>query len=276
MTVPVLLDAAHLRRRLVAEGPFAELDVVTVTGSTNTDLLELAARGAPDRSVLIAEEQRTGRGRMQRSWVSPRGYGLHISVLLRPRVDPSAMSWLPLLAGIALAETVRRSTGLAAALKWPNDLLLGSGDEWLKAAGILAEAATTPDGMAVVLGMGINVHHGPGELPPSSSGLPATSLAARGASVDREQFGVELLTALVEVDDLWRGHAGDVVGAGLLARYERLCSTLGKQVRVELDADRALRGVATGIDPHGRLVVRGEDGEPTPVSAGDVVHLRPA
>lgn len=276
MTVPVLLTPERLRSRLVDDGPFTTLDVVTVTGSTNTDLVAAARRGAPDRSVLIAEEQRTGRGRLQRTWVSPRGFGLHISVLLRPPVKPSGVAWLPLLAGIALAETVERTTGLQVELKWPNDLLLGDGDEWFKAAGVLADAVTTPEGLAIVLGMGINVHHGQAELPESSpGGLPPTSIAAQGGEVDREELAVAVLTALAEVDDLWRRHAGDVIGSGLLDRYRRLCGTLGRWVRVELGESGDLHGVAVEIDPDGRLVVRGPEGD-TPVAAGDVVHLRPA
>jgi BirA family transcriptional regulator, biotin operon repressor / biotin---[acetyl-CoA-carboxylase] ligase len=277
VTEPVLLDAQRLRARLVDNGPYAALDVVTVTGSTNTDLVTAADQGAPDRTVLIAEEQRAGRGRLHRTWVSPRGYGLHVSVLLRPlAIQAPALAWLPLITGVALVETVRKMTGLRAVLKWPNDLLLSDGDQWYKAAGILVDGVTTPDGMAVVLGIGVNVHHGPGELPPDTGGLPATSLQAQGAEVDREEFAAELLLALAEVDDQWRRHAGDVLGSGLFDRYQRWCGTLGQQVRVDLGVDDALQGMATQIDPSGRLVVRDIDGTVIPVSAGDVVHLRPA
>lgn len=275
MTIPTPLDAARLRARLVDHGPYAALDVVTVTGSTNTDLVAAAGRQAPDRTVLLAEEQQSGRGRRQRSWISPRGYGLHTSVLLRiSEIPSSAVGWLPLIAGVALVETVSRTTGLRAALKWPNDLLLGDGENWYKAAGILAEGIGTEDGMAAVLGIGVNVHHRGDQLPRSGSGLPATSLAERGAEVDREEFAAELLTTLAETDRLWRAHSGDVVGAGLLDRYQRWCGTLGQRVRVELGQHDPLCGTATEIDPNGRLVVRGADGAVTPVSAGDVVHLR--
>ncbi|WP_210435464.1 biotin--[acetyl-CoA-carboxylase] ligase [Saccharopolyspora sp. ASAGF58] len=274
--VPVLLDGERLRARLVDGGPFAALDVVTTTGSTNTDLVAAAGRGAADRTVLIAEEQHAGRGRMQRQWASHRGHGLFLSVLLRPKVPQAAIAWLPLIAGVALAETVDRATGVPATLKWPNDLLLGDGGEWSKGAGILAEAVAGPDGMAIVLGMGINVFQQREDLPRGAGGLPATSLAAEGAEVDREEFAVALLTSFAEVDDRWRGAAGDVVASGLLDRYRRLCSTLGQQVRVELGADDQLRGVATDIDETGRLVVRSADGGTTAVSAGDVVHLRRA
>ncbi|SEG94406.1 BirA family transcriptional regulator, biotin operon repressor / biotin-[acetyl-CoA-carboxylase] ligase [Saccharopolyspora kobensis] len=273
---PVLLDGGRLRARLVDGGPYAALDVVTVTGSTNTDLAAAASRGAADRTVLIAEEQEAGRGRMQRQWTSPRGRGLFVSVLLRPDVPQSAVSWVPLIAGVALAETVQRTTGVRASLKWPNDLLLGSGDEWLKAAGILGEAVAGPDGLALVLGMGVNLLQQRDELPRGAGGLPATSLVAEGGEVDREEFAVALLTAFAAVDDRWRAASGDVVRSGLLDRYRQLCSTVGQQVRVELGPDEQLRGVATGIDVEGRLMVRAESGLTTAVSAGDVVHVRRA
>lgn len=275
MTTPESLDAARLRSRLVDGGPYAGLDAVTVTGSTNSDLIEAAGRGAPDRTVLIAEEQQSGRGRMRRPWVSPRSYGLHVSVLVRmPEVARSDVGWLPLIAGVALVETVVRTTGLQAALKWPNDLLIGDGNEWSKAAGILVEGVAAEDSLAAVIGIGINVHHGAEQLPPATGGLPATSLALQGAEVDRQELAVGLLGALADADDLWRAHAGDVVDSGLLDRYQRRCGTLGQQVRVDLGQRDPLNGTAEAIDTSGRLVVQGVDGAATPISAGDVVHLR--
>ncbi|GAA2339027.1 biotin--[acetyl-CoA-carboxylase] ligase [Saccharopolyspora halophila] len=270
------LDAGRLREQLVDDGTYAALDVVDVTGSTNTDLAAAAGRGAADRTVLFAEEQRDGRGRLQRQWVSPRGQGLFVSVLLRPQVPPSELAWVPLLAGIALAETVEGTTGVAAGMKWPNDLLLGSGGEWSKGAGILSEMVAGQDGMAIVLGMGVNVLQQRDELPGGTGGLPTTSLAAEGADVDREEFAVALLTALAAVDSQWRACAGDVEASGLLARYRRLCWTIGQQVRVELGGDSTLRGTAVDVDTSGRLVVQSADGGRTPVAAGDVVHVRRA
>lgn len=273
MSAEVLLDGDRLRRRLVDGGPYSALDVVAVTGSTNSDLAAAAARGAADRTVLIAEEQNAGRGRLQRQWISPRGAGLFVSVLLRPGVPPSAVGWMPLIAGVALAETVERTTGVRAGLKWPNDLLLGSGEDWRKGAGILSEAVAGPDGIALVLGMGVNVRQQRDELPTGAGGLPATSLAAEGADVDREDFAADLLGALAEVEGLWRDAGGDVVSTGLLARYRDRCRTLGQRVRVDL-GDGDLHGEAVDVDDTGRLVVRTETGRTTAVSAGDVVHVR--
>ncbi|MDR7301330.1 biotin--[acetyl-CoA-carboxylase] ligase [Haloactinomyces albus] len=274
-TTPTPLNADKLRDRLVGNGPYSALDVVPVTGSTNTDLVAEAAGGAADRTVLIAEEQQAGRGRMQRSWVSPPCYGLHMSILLRPVVvAQSALSWLPLVAGVALAETVRETTEVAVGLKWPNDLLLGESRH--KAAGILAEGVSTLDGMAIVLGIGVNVHHEAGDLPTGAGGLPATSLAAEGAQVDREEFAARILESFADLERSWREYGGIPGADGLLERYQRLCATLGQQVRVEFGGGEPLSGTATGIDASGRLNVRTATGRSTPVSAGDVVHVRPA
>ncbi|RCW39170.1 BirA family biotin operon repressor/biotin-[acetyl-CoA-carboxylase] ligase [Halopolyspora algeriensis] len=272
-TTPTPLNADKLRARLVDNGPYSAVDVVPVTGSTNTDLVAEAAGGAADRTVLIAEEQQAGRGRMQRSWVSPPCYGLHMSILLRPVVARSALSWLPLVAGVALAETVGEMTDVATGLKWPNDLLLG--EDRRKAAGILAEGVSTLDGMAIVLGIGVNVHHDVKDLPTGAGGLPATSLAAEGAHLDREEFAARTLESLAEAEQLWREHAGAAEGGGLLDRYRRLCDTLERQVRVEFGSGEPLSGTAADVDTSGRLVVRAATGVRTPVSAGDVVHLRP-
>ena len=123
--------------------------VVASTGSTNADLL---ARGGPEGQVLVAEEQTAGRGRSGRTWVSQPGASLTFSVLLRPAsVPPSARGWLPLLTGVAVAAGVRSAAGVAARLKWPNDILVGD----RKLAGILAEQSA--DGDAVVIGVGLNV-----------------------------------------------------------------------------------------------------------------------
>src|SRR5437588_3481126 len=119
------LSAEALRARLVApHGPYAALDVVPSTGSTNSDLAEAARTGAADRTVLIAEEQTAGRGRLQRNWASAPGAGLYLSVLLRPAGVPTGrLGWLPLLAGVALVRLARNTAGVPAVVKWPNDLL---------------------------------------------------------------------------------------------------------------------------------------------------------
>jgi BirA family transcriptional regulator, biotin operon repressor / biotin---[acetyl-CoA-carboxylase] ligase len=261
------LDAAALRAALV--GPWAQLDVVSRTGSTNADLIAAAAAGAPDRTVLVAEYQEAGRGRMTRGWSSPPGAGLTVSVLFRPAgVPPYRLGWLPLLTGLALVDTVRTCTAAPCGLKWPNDLLLGSGQR--KAAGILAEVADGVGG-AVVVGIGLNV----AAAPPDEPG--ATCLAAEGApDADRAAVLVTLLTRLVEREAAWRDDGGDADSSGLRADYRAACASLGSEVRVELPGGMVTTGVAEDVDRDGRLLVLDGTGTRRAIAAGDVVHLRPA
>ncbi|HEY2765175.1 MAG TPA: biotin--[acetyl-CoA-carboxylase] ligase [Pseudonocardiaceae bacterium] len=263
------LSVAALRHVLVAPGgPYAALDVVESVPSTNTALAEAARAGAPDRTVLVAEHQSSGRGRLARSWVAPARSGLVLSVLLRPTEVPQARwAWLSLLAGVALCRTVSALGAVPAALKWPNDLLLGAGGR--KAAGILAEVAPGP---SVVLGIGLNVTVHPDELP-----VPhATSLAIeRAACTDRDVLLRELLRTLDTDLRAWCGHRGDPVSAGLREAYRTHCATLGHCVRVELPGQPALTGNADDVDSAGRLVVL-SGGQHVAVAAGDVTHVRVA
>jgi len=247
-------------------GLWTSIATVASTGSTNADLL---ARGGPEGQVLVAEEQTAGRGRAGRTWVSRPGASLTFSVLLRPAsVPPSARGWLPLLTGVAVAAGVRSAAGVAASLKWPNDVLVGD----RKLAGILAEQSADAD--AVVIGVGLNVGTSERALPVSPTGLPATSLLVEGADVGREAVLTEILRAL-EHWYLAFSADPDAVRSGLLAQYRAACATLGRQVRVELPAGRVLAGLAEDVDPSGRLLVRPADAtSATPVSAGDVIHLR--
>jgi BirA family biotin operon repressor/biotin-[acetyl-CoA-carboxylase] ligase len=247
-------------------GLWSAVEVVASTGSTNADLLE---RGGPEGQVLVAEEQTAGRGRIGRSWVSVPGASLTFSVLVRPAsVPPARRGWLPLLTGVAVASAVRSAAAVKADLKWPNDVLVGG----RKLAGILAEQS--PDGSAVVIGVGLNVATPEGSLPVSPSGLPATSLLVEGAVIDREPLLTELLRHLERWYQAFRADP-DPLRTGLLDEYRSLCGTLGRAVRVELPAGRMLTGTAEGIDPDGRLLVRADEtATVTPVSAGDVIHLR--
>lgn len=263
------LDADVLRRSLVDDGPYAALDVVPTTGSTNADLLERAT-GAADRTVLIAEEQTAGRGRRARTWVSPPESGLYLSVLLRPAGVPTArLGALSLVAGVALIRTARH-VGLMASLKWPNDLLAGA--SMGKCAGILAEVGSG-EPPAVVVGIGVNVGRLPPEVPAGPGGLLATSLQEEGAAADRAEVALALLRTFAEVERSWRGSGGDLATSGLLAEYRANCATLGQRVRVELPGGEARQGLAVEVDAEGRLVVD-VDGVAMAVSAGDVVHLR--
>jgi BirA family biotin operon repressor/biotin-[acetyl-CoA-carboxylase] ligase len=260
------LDAAVLAQALVRPGGlWRSVTVAEATGSTNADLLAQAAGGAPEGSVLAAETQTAGRGRMGRTWLSPPGAALMFSVLLRPAaVPPARRGWLPLLAGVAIASALRGLTGLDVGLKWPNDVLIGDG----KLAGILAEQSAD----AIVAGAGLNVSTQRSELPVET----ATSLLLAGApDLRRDRL---LCAVLAEFEPLYLAWSappspGDPDAAGLRARYRARCVTLGRQVRAELPGGGVITGTALDVDETGSLQLRTLDG-PRTISAADIIHLR--
>ncbi|WP_244929698.1 biotin--[acetyl-CoA-carboxylase] ligase [Nocardioides sp. W7] len=240
------------------------IEVVDEVTSTNAEVVARARSGAPEGLVVVAEHQTAARGRLDRTWQTPPRSALLFSVLLRPTVPARSWPWLPLLAGYAIGGALR-ARGYDAGVKWPNDVLIGE----RKVAGILVERVETPDGPAAVVGVGLNVTLAADELPVPT----ATSLALEsGDRPDRAAVLIDVLGAFREEYDAWQ--AGGEPGAErLLASYTAACVTLGRDVRVELPGGDALLGRAASIDPGGRLVVHGPDG-PTPVGAGDVVHVR--
>ncbi|MEU2617130.1 biotin--[acetyl-CoA-carboxylase] ligase [Streptomyces sp. NPDC007157] len=267
------LGAAGLRRALVRDGGlYCGIEVVQRTGSTNSDLVARALAGDADEgAVLVAEEQTSGRGRLDRRWTAPARSGLFFSVLLKPAEVPVARwGWLPLLTGVAVATGLARVAGVDTALKWPNDLLVTVGDEERKAGGILAERAGED---AVVVGVGINVTLRAEELPVPQAG----SLALAGAvTTDRDPLLRAVLRSLEDWYGRWRAAGGDPARSGLQETYAAGCATLGRTVRAELPGDRSLVGEAVAVDGDGRLVIATEEGVQEPVGAGDIVHLRPA
>jgi len=248
-----------------------QVEVVEEAGSTNALVAERAQAGGPEGLVILAEHQTAGRGRLDRTWETPPRSALTFSVLLRPTVPAASWPWLPLLTGYEVSKALR-AAGFEASVKWPNDVLLAD----RKVAGILVERVETPSGPAAVIGIGLNVGMTADELPVAE----ATSLAVEAGTEVRAQRAskaavpdrTDLLGLLL--DTLWEGYVvwqegGDAAAEHLAASYAGACSTIGRQVRVELPSGEVLVGTATGIDPSGRLEVDG-----TAVSAGDVVHVR--
>jgi BirA family biotin operon repressor/biotin-[acetyl-CoA-carboxylase] ligase len=231
--------------------------------STQVTLVEQARAGVVSQ-VLATTSQTGGRGRRGREWTCPPGAGLAMSVLVRlPRQD--GWSWLPLLAGVAVHEAL---TDLGAppslGLKWPNDVRVDAGAGAGKLAGIIAERVDAPAGAdpALVLGIGINLQRA--LLPPEATALDA--LGVRAASQDVASSVLDTLGAWL---DRWAADPRDVA-----APYRQRCLTLGQEVRVHLPGGDALTGTAAAVDQEGRLVLDTASG-PVPLSAGDVVHLRP-
>ena len=244
-----------------------DVEVLASCPSTNAELARRARAGTPAGSVLVADHQSAGRGRLDRAWVTPPGSALTFSVLLAPDQVPDARwPWLPLLVGIAVAEGVRRVAEVDCTLKWPNDVLVGE----RKLAGILVERLERSSGPVAVVGVGINVSLTEDELPVPT----ATSLQIEGAATtDRTVVLREVLRSLEALFLEWRADRGDAT-RGLVESYVRRCSTLGRQIRVALPGGEQLLGEATGIDAEGRLEVRTPEGSRT-LGVGDVVHVRP-
>jgi BirA family biotin operon repressor/biotin-[acetyl-CoA-carboxylase] ligase len=263
---PPLREAALRRALVVPGGLWTDVRVVAETGSTNSDVAAAARDGVPEGLVLVAEQQTTGRGRLGRVWTSPPRAGLTLSVLLRPAgVEMTRFGWLPLLAGVALTEAVRRIGEVDAVLKWPNDLLV----DGRKCAGILAEAIPPEPGTAgsaVVIGVGLNTTLREHELPRPD----ATSLALAGAvCVDRGPILSALLRSLATWYGRWRDAGGDPDASGLREAYAFHCATLGRDVLVHLPDGSQVRGRADDVDIGGRIVVDGQA-----FAAADIEHLR--
>ncbi|MGB8858615.1 MAG: biotin--[acetyl-CoA-carboxylase] ligase [Ilumatobacteraceae bacterium] len=216
--------------------------VVDETGSTNADLLRAASEGAPDRTVLVARHQTTGRGRLDRRWEAPAGANLLVSMLFREIPDmPQVLTQRVGLAAIVACERV---AGVRPVLKWPNDLLL----EGAKLAGILAQANLGPV-PAVVVGIGLNVGWAPEGAARLGGGIdPLDVLAAMLAAYDQLPDDVEL-------------------------HYRERLGTIGRRVRVELP-DGITEGRALDLEPDGRLVVVDDCGITHRFAVGDVIHLR--
>lgn len=263
------LDSVALSMALNREGSlWQSIEVLQESPSTNAVVAERARSGAAEGLVVVAEHQTSGRGRLDRAWVTPPRAALTFSILLTPDRVPSARwPWLPLLVGIAVAEGVRRVAEVDCELKWPNDILVSD----QKVAGILVERVERMRGDAAVVGVGLNVSTTRDELPVDT----ATSLALQHAlTLDRSVILREVLRSIEVLFVQWQADRGDP-SRGLRASYVRRCATLGRQVRVDLPTGEQVLGEATGIDPDGRLEVRTESGMRV-LGAGEVIHVRAA
>jgi BirA family transcriptional regulator, biotin operon repressor / biotin---[acetyl-CoA-carboxylase] ligase len=266
-SAPRPFDEEQLRERLIGAG---RIEVVGEVDSTSSALIHAVRADStwPDRSVMVADHQTSGRGRLGRTWATPAGSALTVSVLLRLTVPPERWAWLPLLAGVAVARALG-DFGVQAGLKWPNDVLVPVSTElpgwgaYRKVAGVLAEAVDLSSG-AVVLGIGVNVSQEEADLPVPS----ATSLALSGVHVTRSDVLERVFDHLVALDDVWRAASGDAHECGLAAAWARL-SVTPRRVAVDLPGGELLQGETMGLDRDGALLVDPGTG-PRAVRAGDV------
>ncbi|HHU11401.1 MAG TPA: biotin--[acetyl-CoA-carboxylase] ligase [Intrasporangiaceae bacterium] len=244
--------------------PWRDIRLVAETGSTNTDVAVDANRGAARAwEVLVAEHQNAGRGRLDRDWTTTPGTALTFSALVPTPAEPG---WVPLIAGLSVAEAVAELYAVRPALKWPNDILapVGSALEGAKVAGVLCELT----GAGIVVGVGLNVDQEDGELPvPTATSL---RLLAQGhpPGLTRERLLLTILDHLANRLAMWSQDPDQVRDA-----YRSGCVTIGQDVRVDLGQDRVQVARAVGVDDTGRLVIESGAGR-RPVAAGDVTHVR--
>jgi len=238
-----------------------DIRVFEETTSTNDVIEKLARDGVKEGVVVFAESQTKGRGRLGRKWMSPTHQGLWFSVLLRPKLSPQETTQLTVASATALRRAIKKVTGLAADIKWPNDLLIGG----KKVVGILTEMSAEVDCVRhVILGIGVDVNQA--DFPPELRAL-ATSLkiAAGGEKICRAELATEILRELDA--DYARIGAGKF--SQLTDEWETACATIGKKVSVQMGS-RLIRGCAEALDDDGALLVRTEHGHLERVIGGDV------
>ncbi len=244
--------------------------------STNSYALDLLKKDTSHGTVVIADCQTAGKGRLGRNWHSPANTNLYFSVILTRQSALSFLSWFPLATGIAMAETIEETANLKVSLKWPNDLLLNT----KKLGGILCESSTKgPNGRAVIIGVGININcveiHFPQELKDI-----ATSLALQaGHTFNRHALLGTVFSKLESCyERIWESDL-----PALHSRYISRCTTLGRHIQVRLADDKLLEGIATNIGHEGELQVLpsnpsvpSENHQSSLISirAGDVIHVR--
>ena len=255
---------------------FLRLDSID---STNLEALRRASDGAPEGLVVVAEEQTAGRGRAGRKWISEKTFGLYLSIVLRPKIETQYLSLVTLMSAVAASDVLREEFGLHPDIKWPNDILVNE----KKICGILAETAETTKGLAVVVGIGINIRS-PGlsrELTDSATSIetearPEPTAIATGLQLDsKAAITSKTESALLRRFDLWYQVLQKEDGPKLIidAWHERSTYFSGKLVSVSL-GNGSIAGATDGLEPNGALRVRIADGSINIIQSGGVQRLR--
>jgi len=254
---PDTLSAAALRRGLRTRLVGRRIDVHERVTSTNDVAWELAGLGAEDGAVVVAEEQTGGRGRLGRTWWSPRGKGLWLSVLLRPPTRAGAVPMTTIVGALAAADAIRDVTRLRAMIRWPNDVLI----DGRKVAGVLVEARQGARGRDLVLGIGLDVNVRRAEMPDDFADA-ATSLSEElGEPVSRTALARQVLREL----DRWYQIKLDGDTEAINRRWRELSATLGRRIELK-EQERRYRGEVIEVDVSLGLALR--------LDSGGIRHFR--
>lgn len=230
--------------------------------STNTEAKRLAAQGVPHGTIILADHQTGGRGRMGRSFHSPAECGIYMSLLLRPRCKAEQLMHLTCATAVTVCDGLQKAVDLRPGIKWTNDLVLGG----RKLGGILTELGLGTSGNVeyAIIGIGINCNHSLADFPPELHSMVTSLALSTGQPVDRAKIAASVIEALYQMDQhlLEPGY--------FLPRYRKSCITLGKDISL-LHADGSVRhGTALDVDEAGGLLVRFPDGHIQTVSSGEV------
>lgn len=230
--------------------------------STNSYAKKLAAAGAPEGTVIIADEQTGGRGRMGRSFSSPAGAGLYLTIILRPNCPPGALMHLTCAVGLAASDAVEIAAGITPGIKWTNDLVIGK----RKLGGVLTELSIDPATRLVehaIVGIGINCCQLEQDFPPEIRSI-ATSLRLSGSQIDRNALAAALIQTLYQMNvSLFSGKAN------IMHQFKQRCVTIGKEISIYC-AEDVCHGKALDIDSEGALVVQFADGSQRSIASGEV------
>lgn len=256
MLTPEMLKAAF--PALGGAEIYSEID------STNRRALALAKEGAPNLTVVLSDSQSRGRGRAARSFFSPPGTGIYLTLLTRPRCSPEAFPRLTLLAAVAAAEAIESVADLRVGVKWVNDLWIGG----RKAVGILTEGGFLPDGTPdyAVIGIGINV--GKMHFPPELASIATSVANEAGVAPDRDALTLALLSRLL-------ARLSDFPGGDYLDAYRARSILTGADVEVGR-GDETFFARVTGIGDGGELLLRLPSGVSLSLSSGEIIHVTPA
>lgn len=264
MSEPDILRKSDIPSGLKTKIMGREIHLLPHVVSTNTLAMELALKGSSEGTVVIAELQTGGKGRLNRKWISPKG-NLYLSVILRPNVPLQRAPLITLMGAVAVASAIRTACKIQAAIKWPNDILLRG----KKVSGLLTEMSAEQDRIRhIVLGIGINVNMDLDALPADVRETSTTLAGEAGHKIDRTILLRQLLRDLEYWYQKFLMSSVDV-----LEEWERLNMTIGNRVTVN-GFGETLEGLAQGIDTEGRLILKLDDGSRRQVSAGDVT-LKP-
>lgn len=254
----------HILSHLSSDYPWKEhFHYLEETDSTNDQLKKMARQGAPHGTVLIADRQSSGHGRMGRSFHSPGGMGIYFSILLRPQCTPGQLMHLTCATAVAMCDAVEKAAGFRPGIKWTNDLVYKK----RKLGGILTELGFSSNGSVdyAIIGIGINCCQKERDFAEDIRHIAASLSMVTGKEIDRGNIAAAMMDALFQMDQILLTQRDDI-----LNRYRKDCITIGQEVSVLRVGEEVRHGTAVDMDNHGALVVEFADGHREAINSGEV------